>query len=219
MPGIRFGPCRRTGLAHRVAICYDRTSPPGRPEMRSTAMSEVWLHTNRRALAMGMVLPMLGVLLGVGITAATWSTSSTLLRLPGPTIAGISLVLFLLIAWQLRLPRIARRGDELLFYLRSGPPEHVPLAIVEGFLLGQGPSYVRSGKPDASECANIVVRLAEKAEDFAHREVKPALGYWCKSYVTIRGTWCEPLSLAMVNRLNARLADEQRSIAHEATHG
>jgi hypothetical protein len=37
--------------------------------------------------------------------------------------------------------------------------------------------------------------------------VKPALGAWCDSYVTIRGTWCEPLNGELIRRLNRRLRE------------
>jgi hypothetical protein len=33
------------------------------------------------------------------------------------------------------------------------------------------------------------------------------LGKWCGSYITIRGTWCERLSVELVQRLNVRLAE------------
>ncbi len=34
---------------------------------------------------------------------------------------------------------------------------------------------------------------------------------WCSGYITIRGTWCEPLNVPLVNRLNQRLADVTRA--------
>jgi hypothetical protein len=53
----------------------------------------------------------------------------------------------------------------------------------------------------------LVIRIAESAADWQHVEVKPQLGSWCGGYVTVRGTWCEPLSISLVNRLNQRLAE------------
>jgi hypothetical protein len=55
------------------------------------------------------------------------------------------------------------------------------------------------------------MRLAQKAEDWQHLDVKPQLGAWCQGQVIIRGTWCEPLSVPLVNRLNQRLYD----VSHE----
>jgi hypothetical protein len=37
--------------------------------------------------------------------------------------------------------------------------------------------------------------------------VKPSLGTWCGGYVTIRGTWCEPLQPDLIRRLNRRLKE------------
>jgi hypothetical protein len=178
-------------------------------------MPEVWLHKNRRALTMGLIVPVVGLICGTLLAApilgqATWQHGL------GLAVVAISILGLLLLFWRLRQPRIGRRGDELLFYLRSGRPIQVPLVMVEGFLLGQGPSYLRAHKPDASQVATVVIRLADRATDFAQRDVKPALGSWCNHYVTIRGTWCEPLSVSLVTKLNTRLADAQAAMQQDA---
>ena len=68
-----------------------------------------------------------------------------------------------------------------------------------------------------TETAAVVIRLAESASAWSHREVKPALGKWCEGYITIRGTWCERLDIAKVNRLNQRLAEVQRELRQAGT--
>jgi len=57
----------------------------------------------------------------------------------------------------------------------------------------------------------VVMRLAESAHQWQYVDVNPKLGSWCDGYVTLRGTWCEPLSLEVVIRLNRRLADAHRA--------
>lgn len=178
-------------------------------------MSEIWLHTNRRAIAFALAWPVAA--LAVGLLLAATFASIAWVRWSGIALAAVSVWIAILFVWQLRQPRIARRGNELLFYLRIGSPLRVPLALVEGFLLGQGPSYLRAGKPDASQVSTVVVRLADRATDFAQRDVTPALGSWCNHYVTIRGTWSEPLSVALVTRLNRRLAEAQSALRREGT--
>jgi hypothetical protein len=59
--------------------------------------------------------------------------------------------------------------------------------------------------------SQLRIRLAERATEWAQRDVKPALGAWCGGYITIHGTWCEPLDIDLVNQLNKRLA-----AAHQA---
>ncbi len=54
------------------------------------------------------------------------------------------------------------------------------------------------------------MRIAEKAKEYQQRDVKSALGKWDEGYVTFYGAWCEPLTLEVVQRLNARLAEVQR---------
>ncbi|MES1213308.1 MAG: hypothetical protein ABUL64_01865 [Singulisphaera sp.] len=171
-------------------------------------MTEIWLHTNRRAIAFGLVFPIAGLLMGLAILALSRGLAPWVGWL-GVVIAAVAAFFCLVLALQLRQPRIARRGDEVLLYLRSGPPFRVPLEFVEGFLMGQGASFLRKDQPGTSQVSTVVIRLADRATDFAQRDVKPALGSWCNHYVTIRGTWCEPLSLALVTKLNAQLAEAQ----------
>jgi hypothetical protein len=52
--------------------------------------------------------------------------------------------------------------------------------------------------------------------------VKPAFGNWSEGYVTVRGTWCEPLDSEVVRRLNRRLKEvktkTEQTPAHAAIH-
>jgi len=180
-------------------------------------MSEIWLHTNRRAIAFALAGPALGLIVALSLFLyeAIAQTPVAWVMWLAVALGTFSAFVAGLMVWQLLRPRIAREGDELLFYLQSGPPLRVPLAAVEGFLLGQGPGYLRHDRPDESTAATVVVRIADRATDFAERETKPALGTWCNHYITIRGTWCEPLTLELVTWLNARLAEAQAAAVRE----
>jgi hypothetical protein len=94
--------------------------------------------------------------------------------------------------------------------LRAASPIAVPIDVVEGFLLGQAPAAPARDDDDAAQTATVVARLSQRSETWAHQAVNPALGNWCDGYVTIRGTWCEPLDERVVRRLNQRLADATR---------
>jgi hypothetical protein len=107
---------------------------------------------------------------------------------------------------------LAVERGELLVFLRSDGPIRVPLSIVEGFLIGQGPSFLPGKRLEQLEASTVVIRLAERATEWAKVDVEPRLGYWCGHYITIRGAWCEPLSVDLVNRLNARLAEVQAGL-------
>jgi len=177
----------------------------------SAARREVWLRNNRRALALGMIGPLAVALVGLAIfvVAASESWWGRGTQVLGLVLAAFGLVSTALIAVEMLRPRLAYRDGHLLIRLRSGPPVRVPLVVVECFLLGQGPSML-SGPYDRRETATLVVRLDERATDWAQVDVKPALGSWCGGQVTIRGTWCEPLSVELVRRLNARLGEITR---------
>jgi hypothetical protein len=129
----------------------------------------------------------------------------------GGILAGVGGVIVGIAVALSQRPRLAYESGCLLVYLRPGPPFRVPVEHVEAFLLGQGPSWLPGEKHRRTETVTLVVRLAEKAEEWSHRDGDPRLGSWCDGYITIRGTWCQPLTLDVVVRLNRRLADVQRT--------
>ncbi len=134
-------------------------------------------------------------------------------RYLGGVLAVVALFAVVQLVIQLRHPRLSYRDGSLLVNLRPGGPIRVPIEIVEGFLLGQGPSFLPGRRYRGTETTTLVIRLAEAATDWADVDgVKPALGKWCGGYITIRGTWCEPLSVSLINRLNQRLAAVQADL-------
>jgi len=173
---------------------------------------EIWLRTNARALLFAMVLPAAVGLVGLVLLAGIPTNQvPAWLRGVGAVLVAISLATIAALAWQLRKPRLAYRDGELLVWLRSGAPIRLPIDVVEGFLLGQAPSLLPGKRHRQTETATLVVRIADRAEAWHRQEVKPQLGKWCEGYITIRGTWCEPLSIGLVNRLNQRLAEVARA--------
>ena len=179
-------------------------------------MFEVWLRPNRRILAMAALLPALALMAGVAMLVFAMGDAGRFwLRLIGGVIAGISLAGLAFLLWQAWQPRLACDGRHLLVNLGTVRPIRVPLDAVEGFLLGQGPSFLPGRQFEHAEVANLVVRLAERAAEWERVEVNRQFGLWCGHYITIRGTWCERLSVALVNRLNARLAEAKQALQSE----
>ena len=173
---------------------------------------EIWLRTNTRAVLFGAALPLaiglLGLLLLLGLPdrePAAW------MRGLGAVLLLASGALLLALLRQLRQPRLAYADAHLLVYLRSGAPFRVPVEAVECFWLGQAPSLLPGKRHAHTETAAVVIRIADRATEWRQQEVKPQLGLWCEGYLTIRGTWCEPLSLELVQRLNQRLAEVSRA--------
>jgi hypothetical protein len=173
---------------------------------------EIWLRTNRRALLLGMIPPAvlatISVLLIFGLPDRA---PPTVVRAIGGMLLAVSLAVVAALAWHIRRPRLAYRDRQVLVWLRPGGPIRVPLEVVECFLLGQTSSFLPGGDERNVETSALIMRLAQKAEDWQHLDVKPQLGAWCQGQVIIRGTWCEPLSVPLVNRLNQRLYD----VSHE----
>ena len=178
--------------------------------------SETWLRPNRRILTFAAFLPAVALVIAVAMLAAPFGDTMRLwLRIIGGGVAAISATALVFLLWQAGQARLACDGRRLLVNLGTARPVAVGLEFVEGFLLGQGPAFL-PGKEQA-EVANVVVRLAERAAEWERVEVNRLLGSWCGHYITIRGTWCEPLSVDLVNRLNARLAEVKSSLASEAS--
>lgn len=170
-------------------------------------MAEVWLRSNRRILVVGLIPGLAmssaaAVLLSVSSGPWIWWIAAVALV--------IGLFLVFMVARQLLRPRVGYADGHVLFYLRAGAPVAVPVHVVEAFFLGQGPAYLPGTPEDSQETVNLVARLSQKEQQWQRLEVKPALGKWCEGYVSIRGTWCEPLSNEVIRRLNRRLSEVSR---------
>jgi hypothetical protein len=172
-------------------------------------MAEIWLRSNRRVFVLGLVP-------STAVCAAAFGllllTSLPALRYFAIGVLIVALVLMALVVRQLARPRVAYSDGYVLFYLRADGPIAVPVEIVEAFFLGQGPAYLPGTVEDSQETINLVARLSQKAAEWQHQEVKPALGQWCEGYVCIRGTWCEPLDNEVIRRLNRRLSEVSREL-------
>jgi hypothetical protein len=113
------------------------------------------------------------------------------------------------------LPRVAYDASEreIVMYLPGPKPYAVPLDIVECFFLGAGITQI-PGQPSRDvQTKNIVVRLAERAEDWHRRDLTLSIGKWCEGYITIRGLYCEPFDVETVKRMNTLLHQAQQDAA------
>lgn len=175
-------------------------------------MTEVWLHSNRRVLLLAM-LP-LAALGGIG-GAIVRSESLPLPEWLGAGCLGLSSLLLVGLVRQFFLPRIAYRDGCVLFFLKAGGPINVPTEVVEAFFQGEGPAHLPGASQDQTKSVNLIARLAQRKTDWKQRQVKAALGCWEDGYVTIRGTWCEPITDAVIRRLNQRLVEVKQSDRQE----
>jgi hypothetical protein len=177
------------------------SSPEDNPFGEHDAVREIWLRPNRRAISLGTVPPVL--LSGLGAWMAFGLGGWWRWLGGGVVLFAAALVVVLLV--QLRRPRVAYDDGHVLFFLKSGSPLAVPVEVVEAFFVGQGPSLLPGHTRSGDAAINLIARLSQRETQWAQRDVKPALGLWCDSYVTIRGTWCEPLNDQVLRRLNRRL--------------
>jgi len=176
---------------------------------------KTWLRSNRRAIAAGFVVPAILMACAVGLAVLPWNWW----RL----IAVVPMVIAAVISWSLwRMigqPRLAYDNGYLLVYM-SGTfvPERVPIEVVECFFIGEAPSLLpkptETSKPTRAQA--IIIRLAESARDWHERSVRQELGQWCGGYITVRGTWSEPIHPDLVQKLNAQLVEIHRSLKQQA---
>ena len=180
-------------------------------------MTEIWLHSNRRILLLAMVPVAFLAGLGLLCLRSQWMAVSSFL---GVFLLVLALLLMFGLVRQIFRPRIAYRNGHVLFSLTSGAPIAVPLQVVEAFFQGEGPAHLPgqpgpgSGQP--TKTVNLVARLSQGETDWLQREVKSALGRWEEGYITIRGTWCEPITGEVIRRLNRRLSEVRREQKSQA---
>jgi hypothetical protein len=178
-------------------------------------MREVWLANNPRMLQAAALLALVFLLIGGGALLRYWSAESPVGRVAGISLVSGAILGGLLIAAMWRVPRLAFDGRHLLAFVQGTTPIRVPIQIVECFLMGQGPSLLPGEKHAKTETTTLVIKLSDRAEEWSHHAVDHRLAAWCDSYITIRGTWTEPLNLTVVRRLNERLLDAQRKLPQQ----
>lgn len=181
-------------------------------------MREVWLHSNRRIAAAGIIVGMLlaatGAMLAVVAVAAEQGTSDALgLQVAGGTALGLGTALLIPSAYSWWRPRLAFDGQHLLAYLKWGAPYRVPIQMVECFFIGQTESHLPAHLLPAAESSSVVIRLAQSASQWHRQPVAPRLGDWFGGYIIIRGTWSAPLTKEVVEQLNQRLVGAHRLLA------
>jgi hypothetical protein len=173
-------------------------------------MYETWIHPNRRALALGLILPALLLMAGAGGVAAGQLQESWLLRGMGIALGLMGLVLGAGLWRLIRQPRVAYQDGKVLLFVGAAEPIRMPVDVVECFFVGQAGGMIPDASGREAEVRTVILRLAESAQEWHHRDMKAALGHWCEGYVTIRGTWCEPITPELMKRLNHRLAELHR---------
>lgn len=180
-------------------------------------MAEVWLDANRRPLWCGLAVALGLSVAGLALmTAGGWDGSAGWTTVVGWCLLLVAGPAATILARQIAVPRLVYADGTLRFYLRGTRPIAVPLDVVEGFLLGQGPAQVPGLLGRGAEASTLVVKLADRATEWERVEVNPRLARWCGHYITIRGAWTEPLSLTLVQRLNARLHEARQRARDEA---
>lgn len=177
-------------------------------------MREIWLQGNRRAILLGAILPAVLVSAGVAMVGVAFDRDDDIvLRSCGVAAILVGMLVLAILAVQYRRPRIALQNAHVLFFVRSGGPIAVPVDIVEAFIIGQGPAHL-PGISKQPNTINLVARLSQRHTEWARQAVKPAIASWCDGYVTIRGTWCEPLNNEVIRRLNRRLKEVKEQAKH-----
>ena len=184
----------------------------------------IWLRPNPRAIVPSAVVLGVLILLTAALTVVCWLLhANTLITVfTVAALLGLQTVFLVMLYWA-RLPRLASDGRHLLVFLEGMQPRRVPLDLVECFFRGETEAALPGTKAREAKTASIVVRLAERATDWQKCEVRPSLGHWCGGYITILGTWCEPITADLLRDLNARLTAAHRALreapSKEPAHG
>lgn len=179
-------------------------------------MPETWILPNRRALALGLLLPASLLAGAVACFAAGQMLESWLWPAAAVVLTLLSILTFGVLWRLMRQPRVAYHAGDVLVYGGLAEPLRVPVDVVECFFLGQAGGMIPDAAGNEAEVRTVIIRLAESASEWHHRDVKAAFAHWCEGYITIRGTWCEPITPDLMKRLNSRLAALHRERKQQA---
>ncbi|MFM8413640.1 MAG: hypothetical protein ACKOCX_02850 [Planctomycetota bacterium] len=173
--------------------------------------SEVWLRANVRPVA-GLAV-VLGLAAGAAVLASSVANTAPWLRW---LVAGGCMVAATLLAAVARVsarPRLARAGDSLEIRLAPATVEQVPLTAVECIFRGTEPLADGRGEQPRFRVGTLVVRFAERAQEWRSRPTFRPWGTWSDGHAVIDGRWCEPLSRETVERIAAALLEAKRQAA------
>jgi hypothetical protein len=177
----------------------------------SSMKIETWLRPNRRVLFVSLV----GSLVLIGLACWLFQFPEPIYYWTGACLLPCAVLLAIRIFFRAARRRLAYKTGALLVDLGRRQPISVPIDQVECFFLGSSKTTLSGVWGLQSRAVSVVVRLAEKAVDFHDRPVSPRLGSWNDGYITIRGSWCEPVSPALIAKLNKRLTEAQKSMHPE----
>lgn len=180
-------------------------------------MFETWLRTNRRAILLGCVPPVILTAIGACLAVTHRNSGSSAIGWIGYVVVFLGAASTALLLTQLRNPRIAFCDGMVLFYVRLGKPISVPVELVESFFFGQGPSHLPTIRKQLNT-VNLIARLSQRHTEWASQRVRPGLANWSGGYVTIRGTWCEPLNSDLIRRINRRLKEVKDTATTQTSH-
>ncbi len=173
---------------------------------------EIWVQGNRRAYLAGALLLLL--LEAFCLCVALDRLSVPMLpiaRMLATLVAVIALPVLVLLGVHYRLPRLAYKDGQLLVYVGGLRPTHVPIEFVEVFFIGQGMAGANVAG-SRLQAANLVVRLAERAQVWHARDMRSTFGTWKDGYISLSGVWCEPIDAPLLHALNRRLVEKKKDI-------
>lgn len=172
----------------------------------------VWLRANPRPgiVVAAVATVIVGLLVLLGFLARTWQRQAGWGAWLSGGLVAVAGAGGVLVSSR---PRIVLDGGHVVVRLRPTGAVSVPLDVVECFFLGSRlePPPPGDHRTGGERVRTLVMRIAERAVEFADRPTLTPWGRWEEGSVTFDGRWCEPLSVDLVRRLNRELAAAKRT--------
>ena len=135
--------------------------------------------------------------LAIAVAGLVWTIASGkhwLWQLPFVVVGIVPLWMMGELLYALSRPRVGYEAGELLVFLEPTRPTRLPIEIVEVFFFGARTERIAEAEGQGAGNAERDHPPGGVGGRLEAPRRAARVGHWCEGYITLRGSWCEPIT-------------------------